>query len=150
LDLLRYLEANREALEDAPEGTYAVVPLKSDLFSRAQPGTLFCLRHRNGLLPKTETEKPADSSKLNPLAPYYLVYVHDDGTVRFRFAQPKQSILLLRDLAAGEPKAFEQLCDIFDQRTKDGVDMGHYDGLLRQAFASIERTFQRRAAASLV
>jgi len=87
---------------------------------------------------------------LNPLAPYYLVYVHDDGTVRFSFAQPKESILLMRDLVAGEPSAFEKLCDIFDQRTKDGADMSHYDGLLRKALASVERTFQRRAAASLL
>jgi len=79
-----------------------------------------------------------------------LVYVHDDGTVRFSFAQPKETMLLLRDLAAGEPAAFEKLCDLFDQRTKDGVDMSHYDELLKKALASIEHTFQRRAAASLL
>ena len=48
-------------------------------------------------------------------------------------------MLLLRDLAAGEPAAFERLCDLFDQRTKDGADMSHYDGLLQKALASIER-----------
>ena len=32
LDLLRYLEANRAALEEAGEGPYAVVPPKSDVF----------------------------------------------------------------------------------------------------------------------
>lgn len=94
--------------------------------------------------------KPVDSTRLNPLAPYYLVYVHDDGTVRFSFAQPKESIVLLRDLAAGEPAAFEKLCDMFDLRTKDGADMSIYDELLRKALASIEHTFQRRAAASLL
>jgi hypothetical protein len=81
---------------------------------------------------------------------YYLVYVHDDGTVRFSFAQPKEAMLLLRDLAAGEPAAFEKLCDRFDQRTNDGADMSHYDGLIRKALASIEHTFQRRAASSLL
>lgn len=151
LDLLRYLEANREALEDAPDGTYAVVPTKSDLFSRVQPGVLFCLRHRGVPLPQpTQASKPVDSSKLNPLGPYYLVYVHDDGIVRFGFAQPKESILLFRDLAAGEPAAFERLCDIFDERTRDGAEMNHYDELLKRALASIEHTFQRRAATSLL
>jgi SNF2 family DNA or RNA helicase len=151
LDLLRYLEANREALEDAPEGTFAVVPPKTDLFSRVQPGVLFCLRHKGVPLPQADqSAQPADSSKLNPLAPYYLVYVHDDGIVRFSFAQPKESIILLRDLAAGEPVAFDRLCDLFDQRTQDGADMRHYDHLLGCALASIERTFQKRAATSLL
>jgi SNF2 family DNA or RNA helicase len=151
IDLLHYLEANRAELEDAEEGLYAVVPSKSDLFLAAQPGVLFCLRHRvREQLPTAAFGKAGDSTRLNPLAPYYLVYVHDDGTVRFSFAQPKESMLLLRDLAAREPVAAEKLCDLFDLRTKDGADMSHYDGLLRKALASIQHTFQRRAAASLL
>ena len=150
LDLLRYLEANRAELEEAGEGLYAVAPPKSEV-SAARPGVLFCLRHRaSSQKPVAASDKPADSTKLNPLAPYYLVFVHDDGTVRFSFAQPKESILLLRDLAAGEAVAFEKLCDLFDQRTKDGADMIHYDVLLRKALASIEHTFQRRATVSLL
>lgn len=151
MDLLRYLEANRAELEGAGEGIYAAVPPKSDLFIAAQPGAIFCLRHRTlSRKPSDPSRKLGDSTKLNPLAPYYLVYVHDDGTVRFSFAQPKETMLLLRDLAAGEPSAFEKLCDLFDQRTQDGADMSHYDGLLRKALTSIEHTFQRRAAASLL
>ena len=151
LDLLRYLEANRAELEDAGEGLYAVVPPKSDLFTAARPGALFCLRHRpTASATSAAAVKPIDSTRLNPLAPYFLVYVHDDGTVRFSFAQPKESIVLLRDLAAGEPAAFEQLCDLFDLRTTDGADMRHYDDLLRKALASIEHTFQRRAATALL
>lgn len=151
IDLLRYLEANRAELEEAGEGLYAVVPTKSGLFVSARPGALFLLRHRTTAQKSADASgKPVESTKLNPLAPYYLVYVHDDGTVRFSFAQPKETMLLLRDLAAGEPAAFEKLCDLFDQRTTDGGDMSHYDGLLRKALASIEHTFHRRAAASLL
>ena len=150
LDLLRYLEANRAELEDAGEGLYAVVPSKSAV-PAARPGAIFCLRHRAiAQATSTVSSKPADSTHLNPLAPYYLVFVHDDGTVRFSFAQPKESVLLLRDLAAGESLAFEKLCDLFDQRTNDGGDMSHYNALLQKALASIEHTFQRRAAASLL
>lgn len=150
LDLLRYLEANRTALEEAGEGLYAVVPAKEDLFVKARPGAVFCLRQRAVAGSATAAAKPSDPSKLNPLAPYYLLYVHDDGTVRYSFAQPKEAMLLLRDLAANEPTAFERLCHLFDQRTKDGADMKHCDGLLRKALASIEHTFQKRAAASLL
>lgn len=151
MDLLRYLEANRAELERAGEGVYAVVPPKSDLFIAAQPGAIFCLRHR--ALSQNRSDLPrnsGDSTRLNPLAPYYLVYVHDDGTVRFGFAQPKETMLLLRDLAAGKSTAFEELCCLFDKRTQDGADMQNYDGLLRKALTSIAHTFQRRAAASLL
>jgi hypothetical protein len=150
LDLLRYLEANRAELEEAGEGLYAVAPLSSEV-PAAREGALFCLRHR-AIAQTTAgaSAKAAETTQLNPLAPYYLVFVHDDGTVRFSFAQPKESMLLLRDLAAGEPVAFEKLCDLFDQRTRDGAEMSHYDGLSRKALASIERTFQRRAATSLL
>ncbi len=150
IDLLRYLEANRAALEEAGEGVYAVVPMQAKV-PAARPGALFLLRHRGtATIPTGASTRPADSSKLNPLSPYFLVYVHDDGTVRFSFAQPKESMLLLRDLAAEQPAAFETLCDLFDQRTKDGADMSHYDGLLTKALASIERTFQRRATSALL
>jgi hypothetical protein len=148
LDLLRYLEANRSALEESPEGVYAVVPPKSQI-PAAQPGVLYCLRHR-GTACSDRGSKPSDSANLNPLAPYYLVYVHEDGTVRFTFAQPKQAMLLLRDLAAEEATAFEDLCSLFDHRTQDGSDMSHYDELLRKALISIESTFQRRAVSSLL
>ena len=151
MDLLRYLEVNRAELEEAGEGMYAVVPPKSHLFIAAQPGVIFCLRHRTASLkPSDASRHTRDSSKLNPLAPYYLVYIHDDGTVRFSFAQPKETMLLLRDLAAGEPVAFKMLCDLFDKRTQGGADMSHFDGLLYKTLASIEHTFQRRAAASLL
>jgi len=59
-------------------------------------------------------------------------------------------MLLLRDLAAGESSAFDDLCNLFDQRTQDGNDMSHYDELLRKALISIESTFQRRAVNTLL
>ena len=157
LDLLRYLEANRAELEEAGEGLYAVVPPKAEA-PAARPGALFCLRHKVGQTflsaQRGSTQQagmPAPPSHtLNPLSPYYLVFVHDDGMVRYSFAQPKETMLLLRDLAAGEPVAFEKLCDLFDARTQDGADMSHCDGLLRKALASIELTFQKRAAANLL
>jgi SNF2 family DNA or RNA helicase len=151
LDLLRYLEANRTQLEEAGEGLYAVVPPKVDLFVAAQPGVIFCLRQRALAADAAKAPKSSgESTRLNPLSPYYLVYVHDDGNVRFSFAQPKECILLMRDLAAGEPESHRRLCDLFDRNTQDGADMSHYGELLQKALASVERTFQRRAASSLL
>lgn len=145
LDLVNYLARNRDALEDAGEGLHAVVPPK-DGVSSAPPGALFCLRHHSPAVGRSEA---FDAQKLNPLDPYYLVYVQDDGEVRLSFAQPKEAILLMRDLAAGQTRAFVGLCDLLDRRTNGGADMAHYDRLLGSALASIEQTFARRAAGSL-
>jgi SNF2 family DNA or RNA helicase len=144
LDLLNYLKGNREALEEAGEGLYAVVPPRAEV-PAGRPGALFCLRHRAA----AARSDAFDSHKLNPLDPYYLVLVQDDGAVRLTFTQPKECILLMRDLAAGEKEAFSRLCQLFDQRTADGSEMSHYDSLLAGALNSIEQTFGRRAAGSL-
>ena len=149
LDLLRFLEANRSDLEESPEGIYALVSPRSEV-PIGQPGALFCLRHRGGEGTPTPASLSSDSAGLNPLAPYYLVYVLDDGTVRLTFAQPKQAMMLLRDLAADHPRAIESLCNLFDAKTSDGADMEHYNLLMSKALASIESTFRRKATSSLL
>ena len=153
LDLMQFLESRRAELEEAGSGLYAVVAPRPDI-PACRPGIIFCLRHgKDGgvstISGGTEPH-PTDSTKINPLAPHYLIYVHDDGTVRFSFAQPKESLLLLRSIAAGETAALIHLCDQFDAETKDGSDMSHYDGLIQKALASIQHTFRRRAAAALL
>jgi hypothetical protein len=153
LDLLQFLESRRAELEEAGSGLYAVVPPRPDI-PACRPGVIFCLRHgkdRGNQPDRSGSEpRPSDSAHINPLAPHYLVYVHNDGTVRFSFAQPKESLLLLRSVAAGETASLIKLCDQFDAATKDGSDMGHYDGLIQRALASIQYTFRRRAAAALL
>ena len=138
MDLLRFLENNRELLESAELGLFAVVPPDPEL-PASQPGILFCLRQRDDKRP----------TEVNPLAPYYLVYVLDDGNVRLTFMQPKQCLELIRTLAAGQSSAFTKLCDAFDSRTQNGQDMTHETKLLDSAVESIKRTFARRAAAGL-
>ncbi|MGE9268512.1 MAG: helicase-related protein [Verrucomicrobiales bacterium] len=138
MDLLNYLDANRAALESAENGLFAVVPPKAEI-PLAQPGILFCLKH--------QAEKT--TGEVNPLAPHYLVYVHDDGNVRFTFAQPKQCLNLFKELAAKQENAHKALNDLFDKKTNNGSDMQHESKLIKAAAVSIQKTFQRRAATSL-
>ncbi len=138
LDLLRFLEANRDELESSPLGLYAVVPPDPQL-PVTQPGILFCFRQRDDRRP----------TEVNPLAPHYLVYVLDDGNVRLTFAQPKQSLEIFRTLAAGKSSAHNHLCDLFDNRTGNGAAMTHENNLLERAVESIKATFGKRAAAAL-
>lgn len=146
IDLLQFLESRRAELEAAKPGLYAVVPTNPDQ-PIGQPGVIFCLRHRSQTGPE---DKASDTAKqINPLGRYYLIYVHDDGTVRITFTQPKQALNLFRDLAAGLPEAQRTLCDLFDTRTNGGADMDHYDALVKKSLESIAHTFTRRAATSL-
>jgi len=152
LDLLQFIESRKEELEEAGTGLYAVVSPKPEI-PACRSGVIFCLRHISGEkagAAGAREDRPTDSGNINPLAPHYLVYVHDDGTVRYSFAQPKESLLLLRSIAAGEESAIERLCYLFDARTDQGADMSHYYGLIKKALASIEHTFQRRAASALL
>lgn len=138
-DLLRFLQDNRRTLEQMALGLFAVVPA-DPAYEVIRPGIVFCLRQKG---PTGETQI------VNPLQPYYLVYVRDDGTVRFSFAQPKQILELYRLLCADRAAADEALCALFDQETGDGADMARCNQLLEAAVRDIERRFVKRAAASL-
>ena len=139
IELSKYIEANRKLLEDAPLGLYAVVPPHPE-HQIIAPGVVFCLKQKG-------EAKSGDT--VNPLQLYYLVYVRDDGTVRFGFAQPKQILEIYRLLCSGKTAAYEQLCQLFDTETNNGADMKLYNRLLVAAVDSIAKTFQKRVAAGL-
>ncbi len=139
IELSNYIASNRKLLEDAPLGLYGVVPPNPEQ-KVISPGVVFCLKQKG---------EPKSGDTVNPLQPYYLVYVLNDGTVRFSFAQPKQILEIFRLLCAGKAAAYEQLCQLFDTETNNGADMSLYNKLLTAAVASIARTFQKRVAAGL-
>ncbi len=138
-DLLRYLESNRRKLEEAPLGLYAVVPPDAR-YAQVVPGVVFCLRQK-GDTQGTET--------VNSLQPYFLVYIRDDGEVRYSFAQPKQILDMMQALCADKDVPYETLCNLFDAQTNDGLDMSAYTALLDRTVADITRRFQKRNANAL-
>ena len=139
IELSKYIEANRQLLQDAPLGLYSVVPPHPE-HQIIAPGVLFCLKQKGDA---------KSSDTVNPLQPYYLVYVRDEGTVRFGFAQPKQILEIYRLLCGGKAAAYEQLCQFFDTETNNGADMKLYNKLLAATVDSIAKTFQKRVAAGL-
>ena len=139
IELAKYIESNRKLLEDAPLGLYTVVPPNPE-YQVIAPGVIYCLRQKGDA---------SASETVNPLQPYYLVYVRQDGTVRFGFAQPKQILEILRLLCAEKIVPYEALCTLFDSETKNGADMSTYSALLQKAVDSIVATFRRRVAAGL-
>ncbi|MGH7453781.1 MAG: helicase-related protein, partial [bacterium] len=159
IDLLNYIEKNREQLRDTPCGLYAVVPareMKSDLHdgklqenqetpnasltSLIRPGVIFCLRQKGDT---------TGNEQVNPLQPYFLVYIYEDGQVRFNYTHAKQILEIFRTLCQGKDQPYQQLCDLFDQETGHGHNMEAYSGRLQKAVAEIARIFRHRSARAL-
>lgn len=139
IELSKYIEANRRRLEEAPLGLYAVVPPHPD-YSVIEPGVIFCLRQKGD---------GSGTEAVNPLQPYFLVYIRDSGDVRYTFTQPKQILEIFRVTCAEKTVPYEALCRLFDAKTGDGADLSQYSALLDKAVESIVGAFRRRSAASL-
>ena len=140
IELMKYIESNRQILEDAPFGLYAVVPTHRD-YPMITPGVVFCLRQKGD---------STGNEKLNPLQPYFLVYIREDGEVRFTFAQPKKILEIYRLLCENAKNPYEELCALFDKQTNNGANMTQYNDLLQKAVRSLSRTYQKRAIGNLL
>ncbi len=137
-DLLTYARANAEALKDAPLGLHAVAPAVTKT-GDFPPGVIFCLKRKG----------PLAEAMVNPLEPFYLVYVADDGAVRYSFASPKPVLTAMAALCSGRTEPFEALCHSFDAETQHSEKMERYDVLAGAAIADIARAYAARAASSL-
>ena len=141
MDLSNYIEANRTQLHDAPYGLYGVVPATTE-HALVKPGVIYCLRQ--------QAEHAAKGSEtVNPLSPYFLVYLHADGVVRYNFAAPKQILEIFRTLCQGKVEPYADLCKLFDEHTSHGQDMSTYSALLDKAVAAIVAQFTRKNATNL-
>ena len=105
------------------------------------PGVVFCLRQKGD---------STGNEKLNPLQPYFLVYIREDGEVRFTFAQPKKILEIYRLLCENAKNPYEELCALFDKQTNNGANMTQYNDLLQKAVRSLSRTYQKRAIGNLL
>ena len=149
IELLNFLESNRKRLQEAPFGLYAVVPSPSgehaDLsdsrqFSESEkeiikPGVVFCLKQ------KGDSE---GNEEVNPLNPYFLVYIRNDGTVRFNYTHAKQILEIYRLMCQGIKFPYEKLCELFNVETNNGEQMDAYTELLKKAVDEVIRIFKKR------
>lgn len=154
VDLTNFMESNRDKLEKAPLGLYAIVPPLSSKLSRVdknlfnyklealiQPGVIFCLKHNN--ISKTNQGK---LDKINPISPYYLVYVRNSGDIRFNFTNSKQILEIYNLLCKGETQIYETLCDIFNNELELPETLTNYTELLSKSCEAImEKVTSRNA-----
>jgi hypothetical protein len=147
VDLMNFLEGNRKQLEESPFGLYAVVPspfsdkeFHVDMFTAniteiIKPGVIYCLKQKGDT---------GGTESVNPLQPYFLVYIRNDGTVRYNYTHAKQILEVYRLLCQGRSIPYEKLCDLFNEQTHNGKDMKLYNSLLKKAINEIVHIFKKR------
>ena len=141
--LMSYLEENRAVLENIPLGVYTVTDcaLQQNLFFTPLPGVIFCLQHKT---PSKEQQQ------YNILKDYFLVYMQDDGNVRYNYTHAKQVLEAFGELCRGKTEPLLALCDAFDNETKHGKNMEKYNILLERAFDAIRKQFDMQGASTLI
>jgi len=138
--LLDYLRENEAKLRDAPLGLYAVTaPLTHEgVPVNIKPGVIFCLKQTG------EVEDSEEGKKLNPIHPYYLVYISEEGEVSIGFTNPKRILERFSALCIGKTNYDQDLCNYFNEETDNGNDMTIYEMLLDAALNSIRQEYNRK------
>ena len=135
--LLNYLQTREDELRQADLGLYAVTePLtQNGAPVDIKPGVIFCLKQ------VFTEEDNKEGEKLNPIHPYYLVYVTEDEVVSIGFTNPKRILERFSALCVGKSTPNTNLCDKFNEYTNNGSDMDIYQILSDAALASIQKEY---------
>lgn len=154
IELLHFLENNRKRLQESPLGLYALVPAPSGKYAELikdrefsagekdiiKPGVIFCLSQKG---------ESSGNEEINPLNPYFLVYVRNDGTVRYNYTQAKQILEIYRLLCQNQAAPYDKLCELFNAETRNGADMKKYTELLEKAVEQVVQVFKKKGSQKL-
>ncbi|MDA3807952.1 MAG: helicase-related protein [Thiomicrorhabdus sp.] len=139
MELASYIESNKAVLENTPFGLYAVVPPHHD-YATIKPGVIYCLKQQ---------QEAKGNEAVNALQPYFLIYIREDGEVRYNFTAPKQILEIFRAVCQGQNEPYAKLCELFDEQTQNGEEMGPYSDLLEKAVQAIASQFARKTTGNL-
>ncbi len=136
--LRQFLESHKAELERTPLGAYAIAPSPQE-----GPGVIFLLRQRSAASVGPR-QRPA-----SPVHPFYLVYVKEDGTIRYGCSNARQALQAFEGAAVGRTQPITALCDQFDRETRHGQEMSLYDSLSDSVIAHIRQVLSSNAARGL-
>jgi len=139
MDLMEFMKTNRKDLEQAPLGMYAIAATSPDV-PEIKPGVIFALKQVN---PHVAVEKH------NALYPYYMVYIHENGTVRYNYLHTKKILDYYKKLCVGEKQVLADLAKIFNEETDNGSKMKPYSNLLEAAIQNLAGRVEEAGVASL-
>lgn len=139
-DLVEFSKQGDNALRTNHFGVMAVARMDDIIREKIDPGVIFCL--------KADNFTPTNASMF-AMEPYYLVYITDSGKLKYEVNQVKQVMDIFRSLTLGRQQADPDALRIFNQKTNNGKDMGHYTTLLGKAIAAISGTSEEQGVESL-
>ena len=128
IDLMEYMKEHEEELSHAPSGLYAIARISDNLRDAVRPGVIFVLRQIKGA---------RQTKEQNPLFPYYLAYITEDGRVEANFMQAKQVLDYLKKFCFGQKTVAKDLADAFNAETKNGRHMEQYSALLSKTIEDL-------------
>ncbi|MBO4728968.1 MAG: DEAD/DEAH box helicase family protein [Spirochaetaceae bacterium] len=153
VELSNFIKENASKMERIPDGIYAIVPSPENTVQPYQkeideaakkiikPGVIYCLRQKNA---------DEECEKINPLNPYFLVYIYEDGSKIYNYTSAKSILEVYRLLCSGEKAPYDKLCKLFNTETNSGTDMSKYSALLEKSVTEITSSFKKRNAAKIV
>ena len=125
MDAMAYKKEHGEP-KGVTKGLHAVVA--ADESKGIEKGVIFVLCNRNN---------GVNINKQNRLHPFYLVYLKENGEVKYNHLDVKSVLDVLRATSKGKTEPILGLCHSFNKETKDGAKMDKYNALLDDAVASI-------------
>jgi len=122
--------------KNIPDGLHAISSARYDL----EPGVIFILKNINEEL---------KINKSNRLHPYYLVYLEDNGNLKYNHVDAKNILDSLRLLCNGKQSPDPDLCQLFSKQTDNYQNMEKYSVLLRNCIANILQVDEEKDMLSL-
>jgi SNF2 family DNA or RNA helicase len=133
MDVMEYEKSRLADLQDTPLGIHTVVETDDE---EIPPGTIFCMR----------SSVPQKGKSL--LAPYYLVYMGEDGTSVLGYLQGKRCLDYLKKLCQGKKEVLTELTQQLKRETKNYSGMNAYSSAFQLAIESVIGKSQEVGAAS--
>ena len=137
MDMTEYIKEKGEP-KYVPKGMHAVV--KADESLGIEKGVIYVLKN---------TINEINIKKQNLIHPYYMVYVKDDGSIKFNHLEIKNILDVLRASCKNVSEPIKDICKKFNKETKDGYKMDKYSSLLKDAIESIINVKEEKDLKSL-
>lgn len=125
MDVANYIK-NEGTHKNIPKGMHTVV--KADASKGIVPGVIFAMKNINNSV---------NFNKQNRLHPYYLVYVDKKGSVINNHLQIKAILDVLQTTCKHKTEPIQEVYEIFNKETADGLKMDKYNKLLGDGIHSI-------------
>lgn len=146
IDLMNHLKTDQKHLKEAPLGLFAIAPspmhqlwegaaLSESQNEILQPGIIFCFR----ILADGK-----EYHQLNPVHPYFLLYIANSGSIRYSFSYVKQILEIYRIIALGRDKPIAALCRAFEAETQGGQNINEYNELLKRSLLSLRESIAQK------